>query len=98
MNYARTHPRAAVLGVGVAFALAAPLWVGAGHDGKGRMLFALALEAVPFLALAAASDEMPWWVAIAAAGVFGAFTDSSVKDITDSTSSTAVIAIPLVPL
>jgi hypothetical protein len=98
MNYARHHPRLAVLGIGVAFALAAPMWVGTHGDGTSRLMFVLALEAIPFLALAAAADELPWWLAVAAAGAFGAFTDIGVRDITESTSSTAVIAIPFIPL
>ena len=98
MRYVRRHPRAAVLGTGVAFALAAPTWVGHHQNGVSGILFVLALEAIPFLVLAAAADQMPWWLALAAAGAFGAFTDSGVKDVAASTSSTAAIAIPFIPL
>jgi hypothetical protein len=98
MEYARRHTRAAVLGIGVAFALAGPQWIGRGDGGAAAILFVLALEAIPFLVLAAASDEMPWWLAILAAGAFGALTDAGVRDIATSTSSAAAIAIPIIPL
>jgi hypothetical protein len=94
----RRHLRAGVVAVGVAFAVAGPTWIGHGRDGVGAIVFLLALEAIPFLALAAASDEMPWWLALATAGTFGALTDSGVRDIATSTSSTAAIATPFIPL
>jgi hypothetical protein len=98
MNHARTHPRAAVLGIGAAFALAGPDWIGHGEGGASGVLFVLAIEAVPFLALAAAADELPWWLAVVAAGAFGVLTDSGLRDVATSTSSTAVLGIVVIPL
>jgi hypothetical protein len=86
-----------VIGIGAVFAAAGPFWVGGG-SGVGGIVFVLALEAIPFLALAAVSTDMPWWLGVSAATVFGAFTDSGIKSIHDSTSSTAVIEIPFIPL
>jgi hypothetical protein len=97
MNRMRHHPRALVIGIGTVFAAAGPLWVGGGYGVDG-VVFLLALEAIPFLALAAVSTDMPWWLGASAATVFGAFTDSGMRSIHDSTSSTAVIAIPFIPL
>ena len=93
----RRHPRVLVIGIGAVFAAVSPLWVGDG-SGVSDIVFALGLEAIPFLALAAVSTDMPWWLGISAATAFGAFTDSGIKSIFDSTSSTAVIAIPFIPL
>lgn len=86
-----------VIGIGAGFAAVGPFWIGAGY-GVGAVVFLLALEAIPFLALAAVSTDMPWWIGVSAATVFGAFTDSGIKSIHDSTSSTAVIEIPFIPL
>jgi hypothetical protein len=72
-------------------------WVGDG-SGVGGIVFFLALGAIPFLGLASVSTDMPWWLGVSAATVFGAFTDSGFKSIHDSTSSTAVIEIPFIPL
>ena len=91
------HRRAAILVIGVVFALAGPYWIGDG-SGLGGSVFVLALEAVPFLALAAAATSMPWWLGLGAATAFGALTDSGLKSVFDSTSSTAVVAIPFIPL
>lgn len=91
------HPRATIIGIGVGFAGVGPLWIGDGY-GVGTVLFLLALEAIPFLALAAVSTSMPWWLGVAAATAFGALTDSGIKSIHDSTSSTAAVAIPFIPL
>jgi hypothetical protein len=93
----RRNPRAMVIGIGAVFAAVSPLWVGNG-SGVGGIVFVLGLEAIPFLALAAASTNMPWWLGVSAATAFGVFTDSGIKSISDSTSSTAVIAIPFIPL
>jgi hypothetical protein len=99
MNYARRHPRAAVLGIGVASALAAPMWVGHGMAGPpAGILFVLALEAIPVLLLAAASDAMPWWLAVVAAAAFGTLTDWGLHDAASSTSSMSALAIFVVPL
>lgn len=68
-----------------------------GNDEADGIVFLLALEAIPFLALAAASDEMPWWLALAAAGAFGLWTVTGVQSIFASNSSTAAIALPIVP-
>jgi hypothetical protein len=97
MNLMTRHRRAMVICIGVGFAVVGPLWAGGGY-GIGDVAFFLALEAIPFLALAAVSTDMPWWLGVSAATVFGAFTDSGMRSIQDSTSSTAVIAIPFIPL
>jgi hypothetical protein len=97
-EYARAHPRTAVLGTGVAFALAAPTWIGHGAGGVTGVLFVLAIEAIPFLALAAAADELPWWLAVATAGAFGGLTDAGLRDVANSTSSTAAIGLFFIPL
>ena len=98
MNYARRHTRAAVLGIGVAFALAAPTWIGHGQGGVSAVLFVLAIEAIPFLALAAAADELPWWLAVFAAVAFGVLTDSGLRDVATNSSSTAVLGIFVIPI
>jgi hypothetical protein len=97
MEFVSRHRRTMVISIGAGFAAIGPLWVGGGY-GVGDIVFFLALEAIPFLALAAVSTSMPLWLVVSAATVFGAFTDSGIKSIHDSTSSTAVIAIPFVPL
>ncbi|HEY2788956.1 MAG TPA: hypothetical protein VGI72_05830 [Gaiellales bacterium] len=91
------HRRAAILAIGVVFALAGPQWIGDG-SGLDGIILVLAVEAIPFLALAAAATSMPWWLGIGAATAFGALTDSGLKSVFDSTSSTAAIAIPFIPL
>ena len=98
MNYVQRHPRAAVLGIGVAFALAAPMWIGHGEGGMSGVLFVLAIEAIPFLALAAAAGELPWWLALVAAGAFGVLTDAGLRDVATSTSSTAALGIFVIPV
>jgi hypothetical protein len=97
MDWIRQHPRALVIGIGVVFAAVGPFWVGDG-SGVGGIVFFLGLEAIPFLALAAVSTDMPWWLGVSAATVFGALTDSGIRSIENSTSSTAVIEIPFIPL
>jgi hypothetical protein len=96
--YARTHTGPAVIGIGIAFALVGPWWMGRAGDGLGGSVFLLALEALPILTLAAASDEMPWWVALGAAGACGVWTAAGVRSIYWSSSSTASLAIPFIPL
>jgi hypothetical protein len=98
MNYVRLHPRAAVLGTGLAFALAGPAWIGHGAGDATGILFVLAIEAIPFLALAAAADELPWWLAPVAAGAFGVLTDAGLRDVATSTSLTAAIGLFVIPL
>ena len=91
------HRRAAILGIGVVFALAGPLYLGDGFS-PGDVVFLLALEAIPFLALAGAARRMPWWLGICAAIAFGALIDSGVRSVADSTSSTAAVVIPFIPM
>ena len=97
MSILERNRRAGILAIGVVFALIGPLWIGDG-SGLGGIVFVLAVEAIPFLALAAAATSMPWWLGIGAATAFGALTDGGLKSIFDSTSSTASIAIPFIPL
>ncbi len=91
------HRRAAILTIGVIFALAGSFALGDGFS-PGDVVFLLALEAIPFLALAGAARSMPWWLGICAAIAFGALTDSGIKSVFDDPSSTAVIVIPFIPL
>jgi hypothetical protein len=91
----RGHARAAILGIGVIFAVAGALWL---HGGVAGLVFVLALESIPLLALAAVSPDMPPWLSLSAAAGIGAFTVDGVKALQDSTSSTAAIVIPFIPL
>lgn len=91
----RHHTRAAILAIGVVFAMAGAVWL---HGGVAGLVFLLALEAIPLLALAAVSPNMPPWVSLPAAAGIGAFTADGIKSVFDSTSSTAVIVIPFIPL
>ncbi len=73
MSILERNRRAAILAIGVVFALIGPLWIG-DRSGLGGIVFVLAVEAIPFLALAAAAPSMPWWLGIVFGLVIGLMT------------------------
>jgi hypothetical protein len=50
MSILERNRRAGILAIGVVFALIGPLWIGDG-SGLGGIVFVLAVEAIPLLAL-----------------------------------------------
>jgi hypothetical protein len=92
---------------GVVTCLSPPVWATINGDGRvapasaGEVAFYLGFlgfELSPFLALAAISRRMAWWVSVPAAIGCAAFMLATVRDVAHSHSSTAAVALFFAPL